>query len=121
MSKLAKHLAARDTGRRHLDQPPIPSLNVIEEINDAVITCAREYRIEARLGSTAVVPDARYKAGESVWDDAIRTARRKIIEEVFGEFRPLIYKAHEAIHRRDWQEASLVLGKLHDQMFVEGV
>lgn len=120
MSKLAKHIAAHDTGRRHIEQTPIPSLQVMEEVSYSPVLLAKEYRVEARLGVVTMVSDM-VEDRTGVWTDAIRHARCKLVEEVFGEFRPLIHQINEAIHMRDWQGASLLTGKLYDQMFVEGV
>lgn len=124
MSRLAKHLVQRDTGRRVVDVFPMSTLSVHEGVCEVSHLIAREYRLEVRLGATAIVGDdvaLCEDPGLDIFGDAIRVTRRKIIEEVFGEFRPLIYKINEALHQRDWAEANRLTGQLYQQMFEEGV
>lgn len=54
-------------------------------------------------------------------EDAVRSTRRKIIEEVFGEFRPMLYQLNEAAHQRDWAAINRVLKQMYDTMFEEGL
>jgi hypothetical protein len=121
MSRFAKNLVASETGRQFSDVQPMSTLTV----KDAVVTevpgsFAYEYRLEAHFGASTLVSNQ--PAHESnVFTDAIRATRRKIVEEVFGEFRPLIYQINEAIHNRDWNEASRLTGKLYHQMFEDGL
>ena len=124
MSRLAKHLVPIDTGRRFADVPTMSTLSVQEGVCEVPHLIAREYRLEVRLGASALVGDdiaKRADPGLDIFGDAIRVTRRKIIEEVFGEFRPLIYKINEALHQRDWAEANRLTGQLYQQMFEEGV
>jgi hypothetical protein len=96
-------------------------------VKDAIITVtsdsdAYEYRLEARFGASTLVNIAiTEQLNSNAFTDAIRSARRKIVEDVFSEFRPLIFRINEAIHARDWAEASNLTDKLYRQMFEEGV
>jgi hypothetical protein len=120
MSNLVKNLVVSDTGRRVTDTQPMSTLSFSDSFSNVPSTIAHEYRIEIRLGASTLVSNQ--NAPESnVFTDAIRATRRKIVEEVFGEFRPLIYKINEAIHNRDWNEANQLTSKLYQQMFEEGI
>jgi hypothetical protein len=120
MSRLAKNLVASETGRQFSDVPPMSTMTVQDAVSDVADNTAKEYRLEVRLGASTLVSNQ--PAHESnVFTDAIRATRRKIIEDVFGEFRPLIYQINEAIHNRDWNEANRLTGKLYQQMFEDGL
>jgi hypothetical protein len=125
MSRLAKNLVASETGRRFIDVTPLSTITVKDSfITDVSGDAAYEYRLEARFGASTLVNKAsaeQSSADANVFTDAIRAARRKIVEDVFGEFRPLIYQINEAIHARDWTEANNLTRKLYQQMFEEGV
>lgn len=123
MSRLALCMAARETGRKHYDHEPMQTLKVTEEVNFVTANMAQEYLVEVRLGAAVLVNETvqRYEKNPHAFSDAIRSAKRKIVEEVFGEFRPLLYQISDAIHCRDWAEASRLVGAVHDKMFVEGV
>lgn len=122
MSNLAKQLRAYDSGQRFVGLPPLPSLTAKNEVRDLHSEMAKEVLVEVRLGARALVNESvQCLHGDDVFTDAIRVMRRKIVEEVFGEFRPLIYAINEAQHNRDWAEASRLSGKLYEQMFVEGI
>jgi hypothetical protein len=124
MSKLAKNLIASETGHRFIDVPPMSTVTVQDSISDVSGSTAYEYQLEARFRASTLVNKAiaeQSNTKSNVFTDAIRAARRKIIEDAFGEFRPLIYQINEAIHARDWNEANQLTSKLYQQMFEEGV
>lgn len=52
---------------------------------------------------------------------AVFDAKRAMIEEVFGEFRPLILEARLALHQGDKYKVRALLAELENQMFVDGV
>jgi hypothetical protein len=124
MSNLAKNLSVSETGRCFTDVPPLSTMTVEDSISNVSSSTAYEYRIEARFGTSTMVNKTfaeQSSTHANVFTDAIRSARRKIVEDVFGEFRPLIYQINEAIHTRDWVEASNLTRKLYQQMFEEGL
>jgi hypothetical protein len=120
MSRLAKNLSASETGRCFTDVPPMSTLFIQDSISEVQGNIAHEYRIEVRLGALTLV-NKQTNHESNVFTDAIRATRRKIVEEVFGEFRPLIYQINEAIHNRNWSEANQLTSKLYHQMFEEGI
>ena len=54
-------------------------------------------------------------------EDAIKDIKRAIIEEVFGEFRPLIYDMRAALYGDSNGDLRKLLGELEDAMFHDGV
>jgi hypothetical protein len=124
MSRLAKNLVAFDTGRGFADVIAMPTLNIQEVVSDMPDNTAHEYRLEVLVGASTLVNKSVTEQSdhkENVFTNAIRATRRKIVEEAFGEFRPLIYQINEAIHARDWNEANRLTGKLYQQMFEDGL
>lgn len=121
MSNLAKQLRAHDTGRRYAETPAIPALSVLHEVRETP-ELTKEVSVGIHLKGTVMVSDSLSDAyDENVFTDAIRQLKRNIVEQVFGEFRPIIFSINEAQHKRDWAEATRLTGKLYEQMFVEGV
>jgi hypothetical protein len=125
MSRLAKNIIVSKTGRRFTDEPPMSTLTTQAAVLDAPYNnIAHEYHLEVRLGASTLVNDAiaeQSSPDSNIFTDAIRATRRKIVEEVFSEFRQLIYQINDAIHNRDWSEASRLTGKLYQQMFEDGL
>lgn len=58
---------------------------------------------------------------QQVERQAVFDAKRAMIEEVFGEFRPLILEARLALHQGDKYKVRALLAELENQMFVDGV
>lgn len=52
---------------------------------------------------------------------AIHDLKRAMIEEVFGEFRPLIIELRSSIYDRDLNRTRKLLAELEHQMFSEGL
>jgi hypothetical protein len=46
-----------------------------------------------------------------------RDCERRILEEIFGEFREPLYKTLEYLHQRRWCQATQQLHQIHQQMF----
>ena len=124
MSLLAKNIVAFTTGRRFADVTPMSTLTVQDVVSEVPDNAAYEYHLDVRLGASVFVNKSvaeRSDSKSTLFSDAIRATRRKIVEEVFGEFRPFIYQINEAIHNRDWEGANNLTEKLYKQMFEDGV
>jgi hypothetical protein len=48
----------------------------------------------------------------------LKSVRRQVVEDVFGEFRPMIYEMHTAMYDGDLTRVKTILAKLENQMFV---
>jgi hypothetical protein len=49
------------------------------------------------------------------------SVKRAMIEEVFGEFRPLIIEMRRSLYDEDTQRVRTLLARLEEQMFTDGV
>lgn len=113
MSKLANKIDAQQTRRVKL-VPASPVVEVSENWTElrAMNSLAKEYS----LGVTFVVKGF---ANDSATDGLIQLkdmARRQIIEEVFGEFRPLLRKVELALYNLNFDEARSALRELENEM-----
>lgn len=48
-------------------------------------------------------------------------AKRMLIEDIFGEFRPILMEALESTYERDFAAVRQAIYKLEDKMFREGI
>lgn len=53
--------------------------------------------------------------------EAIMDIKRAIVEDVFGEFRPLIIEMRNALYDADTTRLRKLIAELENQMFVEGM
>lgn len=124
MSKLAQHLKAHQTGRRYAEAPKL-ELACVDVLNDVTFMPfddVYEYRLEAMIGARFMVDSRANMIGT---DDqltlATKKVRRMVVEEIFGEFRPLIDEIRKAIYEREWKKVDTALDVLHERMFVDGL
>ena len=116
MSKLAKVIDAKLSYRN------TPSMNLkymdirtgVSEV-PPMLGLGTELRVSAMIMKYAVVPPGVDP------EDAVKDIKRAIIEEVFGEFRPLIYDMRTALYDGNKAELRKMLGELEDAMFHDGV
>lgn len=110
MSKLARNIAIKQ-GKRIAIESPMRAATI--ETNVAEIPAlydAFQYSIGVTFGVRAQVLR---KDLHQIADKA----RRVIIEDVFGEFRPLIMAVYEAQCDRDYRKAMDALNELEQRMF----
>ena len=111
MSKIAKTIDSKvshcSVGRKYM--------NVRTDVSSTIPTPGLEVCVSMVIMKHAVVPpDVDPK-------DAIKDIKRVIIEEVFGEFRPLIYDMRTALYGGNKADLRKMLGELEDAMFHDGV
>lgn len=124
MSKLAQHLKAHQTGRRFAEAPKLhlACVDVMDDVTSLTMRDVYEYRMEAMIGARYLVdPYAKRSRLDDPEGMIEQKVRRMVIEEVFGEFRPLINEIRKAHYEREWVKAEDALGALHDRMFVDGL
>lgn len=125
MSKLAKAIEAKiyfDNVRAAMLPAP-RYFEVTSEVNE--ITCEYSKDIQVRIG---------VKFGAQVWisevellksnapiDAAKVNVKRAIVEEIFGEFRPLLNDITIATYAGDMHQVRDLVAKLGNQMFIEGL
>ena len=117
MSKIAKAISYK-IDRYEYDKPPKLDYTTIsynvQEMSDGIIRLIK-YRIGLKIETSAFVEE-----GEDA-SSMIQCAKQAMIEEIFGEFRPMIYNLRASIYDRDFKQADKLLLKMHDLMFKEGV
>ena len=90
-------------------------MDVRTDVSSSPPTLGLEVCISTMIVKYAVVPPGIDP------DDAIKDIKRAIIEEVFGEFRPLIYDMRAALYDGSKADLRKLLGELEDAMFHDGV
>lgn len=114
MSKLANLIEAKQTGRIKL-LPYSPVIQVFEDWNSVAEPLKMgmvEYRLEVRFGT-------RGYANQDNGQDLVRLkdmTKRQILEEVFGEFRPMLRKLERAVYNLEWDDARVALQELELEM-----
>ena len=87
--------------------------SVADDIN-MIGTNIREYKIGVTLAAVKY-------CNEADRDGAVKVLKRAMIEEMFGEFRPMIYNLHAALYDRDTDEAEKIVREMERVMFHEGL
>jgi hypothetical protein len=77
-------------------------------------TNVREYKIGVTLRAVKYCTEADREV-------AVKILKRAMIEEIFGEFRPMIYNLHAALYDRDTDEAEKIVREMDRVMFHEGL
>jgi hypothetical protein len=126
MSKLAKAIDYHTTGNLSAIQNfGYKHTEIYIHTHDNIPKFAREYKIEVKLSAVKWFdPSALIDTGEN--EPAIRkevysTVKRAMIEEVFGEFRPLIIELQSAIYDKNLDRMRQLTAELEHKMFVEGL
>jgi hypothetical protein len=123
MSKLAKAIDATLSGnKRASDIPNFRYTDVKFEIAPTSYQYGidREVRLGVRVQSNAWI-------SEHDWDNpdtrthSIMALKRAMIEEVFGEFRPMLIELHAAMYDKDLVRARTLVAELENQMFADGL
>lgn len=78
---------------------------------------AIKYDIGVRFGAAEYVPNTIKHSEERALDFAIKKVKRAVVEEIFGEFRPLITQMHIELLNGDFNKALALLEELDNQMF----
>jgi hypothetical protein len=120
MSKLAKAIDYKIGRESYYRQTPLKLTYTGVNFTVSEITTVppkvREYKIGVTLEAKALLDEV-----NPVRHDAIVKIKRAMIEEVFGEFRPMIYNLHTALYDRDTEQAVKILNELEHVMFSEGL
>jgi hypothetical protein len=121
MSKLAKELNWAFSGKRVAADIQMQYVDVKSSICEERLTGLDELRISATMSTFAWVDKSNLTNAESIYSSTIYDLKRSIVEEMFGEFRPLIYDMISSIYERDLYKTRKLLTALEHQMFVEGL
>lgn len=114
MSKLAKVIDAKLPYRK-IASMDFKHMDVRTDVSSVPPMLGLEIRISAMVMKHAIVPP------DVDPEDAIKDIKRAVIEDVFGEFRPLIYDMRAALYDDNKTDLRKLLGELEDALFHDGV
>jgi len=123
MSKLAEMLTHTVTGdvraSRDLNMRYTSAKITSQEIRDRM-GVEKQIRLGVTLQNDAFISDAPTN-GLNNFKHTLYDLKRAIVEEIFGEFRPLIIELRSSIHHEDRDRTRTLLAELEHKMFVEGL
>jgi hypothetical protein len=119
MSKLSKHIDAHITGEKKLK----PMRYVSVKMDSGEVHHQLGIRLGIKVGvifqQMAYVDELEMaKVGT---EDVLRSIKRAMIEEIFGEFRPLIIQMHAASYDEDTVRLRTLLAEMENLMFHDGI
>ena len=123
MSKLAKHIDAKVF---YNDSRPL-KLNLPKyfEVEQAIshLKVEREYRVAigVKFEQSVWLSEVEIQNTGAALERAKVKVKQAMIEELFGEFRPLILDLQVAAYEQDYQKVRELVDKLEHQMFFEDV
>jgi hypothetical protein len=124
MSKLAKCIDAKILfdEYRAAKLPTPKYFDVGIEAKEVVLDYKRE--VQVRIGThfecRVWITDAELKQSDAAITSAKTRIKRAMIEEIFGEFRPLLHEIVVASYDGDMHKMRELIQNLEHQMFVEG-
>ena len=125
MSKLSDAIDYEFTGNKsYLERPKNNYLDVSTTVQDiGYPSIGREFKIGVKLQATKWVDDTRLiQSNENepaIVSEVLNDLRRAMIEEVFGEFRPLIIEMRSALYDKDNTRVRTLLAEMEHKMFHE--
>lgn len=125
MSKLSQAIDYKFTGNKsYLEKPKNNYLEVSTSVQDLRYThFGREFKIGVNLQATKWVDDSQLimsnENDPAIVSEVLNDLRRAMIEEVFGEFRPLIIEMRSALYDRDTTRVRTLLAEMEQKMFHE--
>lgn len=118
MSKIAKAITCQVNGHDYRSEPiklDYTKINFETETISGTLGRAIKYRIGFKLETSALADENQDPSS------MIEATKRAMIEEIFGEFRPLLYKLRASLYDRDLREADKIAAELDHIMFREGL
>ncbi len=123
MSKLAKAIDYQRTG--NASAPQNFGYNYTDiSFHAQKVDFAYEYKIDVKLSCRKWLDETSLITNEN--ESAIRqevysSIKRAMIEEIFGEFRPIIIELQSAIYDKNLDRMRRLTTELERKMFIEGV
>lgn len=130
MSKLAKAIDATLTGdvklARSLKLNYLSVEKISQELHDPMFFEKRiGIMLRAKLETKAYVSSSdcisSSAADHNNYTEALRDLKRAMIEEVFGEFRPMIIEMRAALYDEDTSKVRRLLAEMEHSMFADGI
>jgi hypothetical protein len=93
--------------------------DVSTEISDDHDICVKKFSVGVSLRQTAHISfhSLEYSVGDLIIDETINEIKAAMIEEIFGEFRPDMWKIRTALWEQDLAKARQSLIDLEHKMF----
>jgi hypothetical protein len=118
MSKLSKMLLAEYTH----DRKAVTDLNMdytkVDYVYERTTPVIHDYSVKISAGINAFGYVRGSEKSENLQHHyVIKNMKKSIIEEMFGEFRPIIMDIRRSLFERDCYKAEMLLDKLQEQMF----
>jgi hypothetical protein len=125
MSNIAKLISA-EISRPIERAAAIPKFNfttVTETSNKEYLSFGSSirYNIGVRLGARVFIKDDVGSEMDTEIKYATYNVRRAVIEEIFGEFRPIINEMSVGLYDHDFDKLKKLIDLMYDKMFVEGL
>lgn len=121
MSKLANEIVAQLTNDVKAKQMRYVTVDTHEAPRNQ-FSLARGVNLGVTFRHTAWLDEQLTNKPEGQqYADAIIDIKRAIIEDVFGEFRPLIIEMRSALYDADTTRLRKLIAELENQMFVDGM
>ena len=120
MSKLAKKIDATFTGQKVASDKPNYLSTELHTREVEGFGIQKQMRFVVKLQKDVFFEDS-MKHEDIQFQTAVHDIKRAMIEEVFGEFRPLIIELRASIYDKDLLRVRTLLAELEYQMFVEGL
>ena len=122
MSKFAKAITATLTGDVKAARDLKLNYTQMEKsVTDVPVDRAYGVRFKAEFSCTRYVRDDLANHNVDQHSQVMHDIKRAMIEEVFGEFRPLLIELRSASYDEDQIRVRELLAQLEHQMFHEGV
>ena len=123
MSKLAKLIDYTITGDRKANS--VNMLYTKAELQTGDVTrefgVARAVKIGVTFNQVVYIDEYELHKNNNAVTDAMKIIKRAMVEEIFGEFRPLILDAAAATYDADLIRLRNVMAKLEQEMFYDGI
>ena len=85
----------------------------------------KEYKIEVKLSATKWFDNSMLinstENESAIRQEILSSIKRAMIEEVFGEFRPIIIEMQSAIYDKNQNRLRTLVAELERKMFYEGI
>jgi hypothetical protein len=121
MSKLAQAIDATLTGEVRAPQLKYTTVQLQSTDITQQPYLMRQYRLSTKLQADGWVGEGEIVNGESAIVAMKRSLKRSMIEEVFGEFRPMLLNLHAALYDTDMTRARDIVAQIEQQMFYDGI
>jgi hypothetical protein len=121
MSKIAKAIDAVLTGERRATAPKFRYADVEMKFSTAVIPhISNGVSLGFKMRKEAWLDEHEWDSVE-LRSEALRNMKRAMIEEIFGEFRPIILELRASVYDNDLTRMRTLLAELENQMFTDGI